>query len=209
MTVANTVVCRYCKTRPPAIDRKLCRRCLDRFNDKNKASKAAGVCCRCHKRQAMAGKVYCLICCARNRQRNKVKRDKAISLNLCIQCTKSPPVSGKKYCSGCHEKRRAWGKLEKKLMRQAVLEAYGNACACCGETEPLFLEVDHVNNDGYLDKIKQSHELCRKIIKLGFTPQYQILCSNCNKGKYRNGGICPHKTNGTQKHTQTGSTVCA
>ena len=24
--------------------------------------------------------------------------------------------------------------------------------------------------------------------------RYQLLCSNCNQGKVRNGGVCPHVT---------------
>ena len=31
--------------------------------------------------------------------------------------------------------------------------------------------------------------LCSK----GYPPGYQVLCYNCNCGRYRNGGVCPHK----------------
>lgn len=60
-----------------------------------------------------------------------------------------------------------------------------------------FLTIDHVKNDGYKDKIRGKRysgaELMRKVIKEVFPDTYQILCFNCNCGKARNNGICPHK----------------
>ena len=39
-------------------------------------------------------------------------------------------------------------RLRKKL-KDTVYEAYGGyKCACCGETTPEFLTIDHINNDG-------------------------------------------------------------
>ena len=32
--------------------------------------------------------------------------------------------------------------------KEKVFDHYGWVCACCGEAEPLFLTIDHVNNDG-------------------------------------------------------------
>ena len=78
-------------------------------------------------------------------------------------------------------------------LKSIVFEAYGNKCACCGETEPKFLEIDHVNNDGATDH-RRLERLLVWIKKNNFPSDYQILCSNCNHGRYRNGGICPHKT---------------
>lgn len=31
------------------------------------------------------------------------------------------------------------------------------------------------------------------IITAGFPPEYQIQCFNCNLGRARNGGVCPHQ----------------
>ena len=49
------------------------------------------------------------------------------------------------------------------------------------------------------DRSKHLGNVIRKlkgqIIKAGWPKdRYQLLCSNCNQGKRRNGGICPHKT---------------
>ena len=66
--------------------------------------------------------------------------------------------------------------------RKSILDALGNRCVCCGETEEIYLEIDHVFNDGSKDKapslkkIKENKE------------RYQILCCNCNRAKHKNGG---------------------
>src|SRR5271157_3557922 len=33
-------------------------------------------------------------------------------------------------------------------MKKKIYDHYGRACACCGETEPFFLTIGHVNDDG-------------------------------------------------------------
>lgn len=76
-----------------------------------------------------------------------------------------------------------------------VLEAYGNKCKCCEENNSLFLTIDHINNNGAIERktIGSSRNLYKHIIKSNF-PQdnYQLLCYNCNccKGAY---GKCYHQ----------------
>lgn len=89
----------------------------------------------------------------------------------------------------------------RKSTRDQVFEAYGGfVCACCGETEPKFMTIDHIHNGGN----KHRRELATKIgrggtpffawlRREGFPPGYQVLCRNCNWGKHANGGICPHQ----------------
>jgi hypothetical protein len=82
--------------------------------------------------------------------------------------------------------------------KDACYAAYGGyVCRCCGETEPLFLDLDHIYNDGARDRKSRkwhgTEGLYRWIIKQCFPPIFQVLCRNCNWGKYRNGGICPHQ----------------
>jgi len=81
-------------------------------------------------------------------------------------------------------------------LKNDVYDHYGRYCKCCGELNELFLSVDHVNNDGNKERRGSgghSTTLYTKIIKEGFPDTYQILCYNCNLGKSRNGGICPHE----------------
>lgn len=80
--------------------------------------------------------------------------------------------------------------------KQKVLDHYGRICNCCGETEEKFLTIDHVNNDGHLERKGrggQSDNIIFHIVRDNFPPSYQILCMNCNLGKSRNDGTCPHK----------------
>ena len=76
-----------------------------------------------------------------------------------------------------------------------------NACQCCGESILKFLSIDHKNNDGaeHRRKIEGRKNISAtyfnyKIKQNNFPKGLQILCYNCNYGKARNGGICPHKT---------------
>jgi hypothetical protein len=84
-----------------------------------------------------------------------------------------------------------------------VFDHYGRICACCGEDEILFLTLDHIYNDGAEHKReigpKNSKHGCngtafyRWVVQNNYPSFLQTLCINCNQGKHRNGGICPHK----------------
>ena len=80
--------------------------------------------------------------------------------------------------------------------KRMVFDHYGNICACCNELEPKFLTIDHVNNDGHKErKVRgggRSDTIIYNIIRQGFPKTYQVLCMNCNLGKSRNNGQCPH-----------------
>ena len=77
-----------------------------------------------------------------------------------------------------------------------IIEAYGGKCACCGETIPEFLTIDHIDNNGAEER-RQNNNLTgtkfyRWLIKNNFPKDnYQLLCCNCNcaKGFF---GYCPH-----------------
>lgn len=83
-------------------------------------------------------------------------------------------------------------------MREQVLEGYGAWCNCCGETEKVFLTLDHVDNNGAEERkaltplTRNNDGVFAKAIKENFPLCYQILCNNCNIAKYRV-GECPHK----------------
>lgn len=79
--------------------------------------------------------------------------------------------------------------------RTSILAAYGNKCACCGETTPEFLALDHINNDGAEDRKKvglAGGAFYSHVLKLGCPPTFRLLCHNCNssRGYY---GYCPHE----------------
>ncbi len=103
------------------------------------------------------------------------------------------------------ERKRGRDYWEKR--RHECFMAYGGyICACCGETEPKFLSLDHTNNDGSAHRKEIGNRgsgIFTWLKKNGYPLGYQILCMNCNHGKSRNNGICPHKTS-SQKQCENG-----
>lgn len=90
----------------------------------------------------------------------------------------------------------------RKEARRLALEKYGGKppkCACCGETEYVFLAIDHIKGGGNKHRIflsKTTHlGLMGWLVETRKKPaQFQVLCHNCNMGKSIL-GICPHKKN--------------
>lgn len=84
-------------------------------------------------------------------------------------------------------------------LRDRIIAAYGACCKCCGERNVKFLQIDHVNNDGYLQRkeVGGGVRFYRWVISNGFPDSLQLLCANCNWGKRTNNGICPHVTEGS------------
>ena len=83
-----------------------------------------------------------------------------------------------------------------KRLRAAVFAAYGGeTCACCGEMTPEFMTIDHI--DGCGAELRKVHGLGQSfygwLIRNNFPPGFQVLCFNCNMGRAKNGGVCPHK----------------
>jgi len=58
-------------------------------------------------------------------------------------------------------------------------------CACCGEKLLEFLTIDHLNEDGAEHKRKNRiKSMYDWLIKHDFPFGFQVLCYNCNIGKY-------------------------
>ncbi len=108
------------------------------------------------------------------------------------------------------ERRRTTMNAAHAARRLRVIEGYGGKCACCGETEPVFLCLDHVDGNGSHERRKTSNaSIYARVIKLGFPPEYQILCANCNLAKERPEG-CPHQrvSGGAGSPSDQSSTSC-
>lgn len=91
-------------------------------------------------------------------------------------------------------RRKASNKYHLKL-KAAFIQAYGGKCSCCGETEPRFLTLEHINHDGieHRKKIGFGMQMLLHLRKLGWPQEgLTILCMNCNFAtKHEN--TCPHK----------------
>jgi len=92
----------------------------------------------------------------------------------------------------CENNRRYSQKI-----REGVMQAYGGKCVCCGESELDFLTIDHINGDGNQQRkdIRSGKGFYIWLRDNNYPKKnFQILCRNCNYGKYINNGICPHQT---------------
>lgn len=102
----------------------------------------------------------------------------------------------KEWSKHNREKCAAASRRCRSRLREKVLLAYGNKCACCGETQIQFLALDHVNGGGNEERrqlnITDPIEMYRLVRNRGFPPEYQVLCHNCNMAKSLY-GQCPHR----------------
>jgi hypothetical protein len=80
------------------------------------------------------------------------------------------------------------------VLKKEVINHYGGRCSCCGESEMMFLAMDHINNDGCGERKEDpsKYRINRWLKKNRYPDGYQILCHNCNLGKHFNKGVCPH-----------------
>ena len=89
--------------------------------------------------------------------------------------------------------------------KDQVFTAYGGyICKCCGEDEPMFLSIDHIDNNGAAERKSGLYRASgtafyQWLRKQKFPSGYQVLCMNCQVGKHKNGGVCPHQTSSTLK----------
>lgn len=114
---------------------------------------------------------------------------------VCLSC--GGKSEGKKLCATHMEQQSKTSRKIYAELRKKVLDHYGGRCSCCNESNYSFLTMDHVG-DNVLGEITGTSFYLR-IIKDGFPLDLQTLCYNCNRGKYNNNGVCPHKGTGIPK----------
>jgi hypothetical protein len=90
------------------------------------------------------------------------------------------------------------GKRNRDRIRDEAFSHYGGyICSCCGETEKSFLTLDHIYNDGRWHRrghgIKSGSSTYYWLKRNEWPSSFAVLCWNCNVGKHRNNGVCPHK----------------
>ena len=105
-------------------------------------------------------------------------------------------AKSKEYYQRNRAQHNQYGRNARLRIRLEMLQAYGGKCACCGETELVFLTLDHVEGGGRKHQRElggSSDDTARYLKSLGWPRDgYQILCFNCNYAKYRL-GVCPHQ----------------
>lgn len=85
-------------------------------------------------------------------------------------------------------------RVYRQKLKQEVIEHYGGQCACCGETEIIFLGLDHVDGGGTSErkKVGAGYTYYLQVRKL-WPDGLQVLCHNCNFAKHFDPNGCPHK----------------
>lgn len=123
-----------------------------------------------------------------------------VNRNHCAECQEAANARVRQYKDANRDRHNARVREVTSIRRSQVFQHYGGECQCCGEREPMFLTLDHKNGGGTKDPRFKSASGTRltaaqfynKVIKLGFPSDLQLLCYNCNCGRHRNGGTCPH-----------------
>lgn len=86
--------------------------------------------------------------------------------------------------------------------KKEIMSRLGNKCVCCGEAELEFLSLDHINNDGHLDRkvtgcsgVSFYAYLLRKVEFLEEKIKtLRILCMNCHISISKDvNSVCVHK----------------
>lgn len=98
------------------------------------------------------------------------------------------------------ERGKAYYRTHYLKYRDLIFQVLGSVCVCCGEDEPLFLTVDHINGDGKHQKTKTGQRwggwAVWRTIRAEAEPKkrFRILCFNCNCGRERSQDkVCPHQ----------------
>lgn len=130
------------------------------------------------------------------RERSRLKSRKFI--------TEHRLLANKRALENYYRHRDAYRRKHKEWQqrqRDRVFEAYGGyKCACCGETERMFLTIDHINGGGtrHRKELKGGGMWVYRWIENNDFPEgFQVLCMNCNFAKgqnFRRNGVntCPH-----------------
>lgn len=137
--------------------------------------------------------VRCLDCKIKRAESAKARTNLWIRKGLCKGCG-AERDSQHKHCLVCRSRDTEKKQAKRQKLKLKVYELYGNACACCGESNQYFLTLDHINRDGHEERrkgVKQT-QLLKSLLQLK-REDIQLLCYNCNCGRERTDGICPHK----------------
>lgn len=85
---------------------------------------------------------------------------------------------------------------KKTRLYKEFFKAYGDKCSCCGESEKMFLSIEHLHGGGMKHRESLSGNGLSMLYSLRREKwpkdKYTVLCMNCNWGKARNKGTCPH-----------------
>lgn len=125
----------------------------------------------------------CKVCGnARTRSYNCNRKDKIAAINARTRKRLGPDYWRRKH----------------QALKLGMIAAYGGRCECCGESEPTFLSLDHVNGGGGKHRMSTGNaRVIRNLRDAGWPRvtedgEFRLLCMNCQFG-YMHGRTCPHQ----------------
>jgi hypothetical protein len=84
---------------------------------------------------------------------------------------------------------------DKRKVKKQMMKILGDKCTKCNNNNYYHLQFDHINDDGYKEKVNENGNIRRKRRdiyhiraiynknKKLFFETYQLLCANCNQEK--------------------------
>lgn len=175
--------CPSCGVRQVAEGRKRCDVCLAasaasqrrtvRRRDKENLCQSCG-------EPARPGKKTCQTCVDKASKISSRRYRERREAGLCSYC-EQPPVAGSTMCQYHLNKTQQ----QRDNLKLEVFEAYGGCkCSWCEETNPDFLEIDHIDGGGrqHVREVVGSsgHGLRGWLKANNFPPGFRVLCRTCN-----------------------------
>lgn len=84
------------------------------------------------------------------------------------------------------EEIKARNRKAREDIKNEVLLHYGTCCVDCGFADKRALQIDHIRNDGNIERAKlggknfSGYRFYQWLKKQGWPDGYQTLCANCN-----------------------------
>ena len=168
----------------------------ERTRQQRARAKKRGLCPRCYKRKPAKDRNTCSSCLVKQRATANARTSRHKASGLCWRC-KNKTLPGKVEC----RRHNDLDSLRRFRHKITVLAAYGGECACCGESHPDFLSIDHIDGGGTQHRKSQPGgvHLYRWLKANDYPAGFQTLCFNCNFSKHLN-GKCVHRLLNTRAY---------
>lgn len=165
----------------------------NKYNKSRLATKAErvarGVCRDCGKFPPLELRLVCAKCSDNRYKCSKDAADRRKANRQCAKCQN--PVFEKTLCPNCMNAQGGRSKERRKQNRIFIYNHFGAKCADCGEDDIRVMTLDHVDNDGAIDKKTKNgkkqltapwYAKLVKSIKAGkpLPRRLQMLCYNCH-----------------------------
>jgi len=145
-----------------------CKKVFSRPANKSRHERANHYCCHPCSRNAVVG-----IC----------------NLEDCNEPILKNPMPRKENSGLCRKHhKQLMRKKRSARQRKEMFEMMGNKCVCCGEKNPLYFQIDHIENDADYSGDGNNAPSIQLRHYLKEPDRYQLVCANCNYAKRMNNG---------------------